>query len=247
MTIETLCVIPARYASTRLPAKPLCNIDGKPLIIWVYNRAVDSGAFDKVVVATDHEQIFSVVKTSGGEAIMTSADHPRGTDRVFEVVEKIPCKFVVNLQGDEPDVPVDVLQDFSNEVKKIDDNTLLTIASHATMVEGDNPNVVKVVLDQYQKALYFSRSRIPFDRDKVGAEILKHKGIYGFSSGSLRKFCSFPQGKLEKYESLEQLRALEYGMAIRCIIRDFESTGIDTPEDLERFRCFIATGTYEQR
>ena len=247
MTIETLCVIPARYASTRLPAKPLCDIAGKPLIIWVYNRAVASGAFDKVVVATDHEQIFSVVKAHGGEVIMTSAQHPRGTDRVFEVVKNIPCKFVVNLQGDEPDVPVDILRDFSSEVKKIDDNTLLTIASHATMEERDNPNVVKVVLSNFQKALYFSRSPIPFDRDKVGAEMLKHKGIYGFSSDSLRKFCSFPQGKLEQYESLEQLRALEYGMEIRCIIRDFESTGIDTPEDLERFRCFIATGTYEQQ
>lgn len=247
MEIETLCVIPARYSSIRLPAKPLCDIGGKPLIMWVYDRAKESGAFDKIVVATDHDKIFSVVKHSGGEAIMTSSDHPRGTDRVFEVVQKIPCRFVVNLQGDEPDVPLSILQDFSSMVRTIDDNSLLTIASHATIEDRDNPNVVKVVLTKDQKALYFSRSAIPFDRDKVGCKILKHKGIYGFSFESLRKFCGFAQGELEKCESLEQLRALEYGMEIRCMIRDFESIGIDTPEDLERFRCFAATGSYGQQ
>lgn len=242
---ETLCVIPARYASTRLAAKPLCEIDGKPLIMWVYERAVASGAFDRVVVATDHDAIFSAVKDAHGDVIMTSPDHPRGTDRVFEVVQKIPCDFVVNLQGDEPDVPVEILTDFSSEVKKLNDNSLLTIASHATIEESNNHNVVKVVLDRFQNALYFSRSGIPYDRDAVGATLLRHKGIYGFSSESLEKFCSFPQGELEKAESLEQLRALEYGMTIRCLVRDFDSIGIDTQNDLELFRRVVANGHYK--
>lgn len=245
MAIGTLCVIPARYASTRLPAKPLCDVGGRPMIIWVYERAVKSGAFDHVVVATDHEEILSAVKKHGGDAIMTSPNHPRGTDRVFEVVSKMKCDFVVNLQGDEPNVPVEILRDFSSEVKKIDDNSLLTIASNATIEERDNPNVVKVVLNRFQKALYFSRYPIPYDRDKTGVRLLKHKGIYGFSSDSLTKFCSFPQGELEKAESLEQLRALEYGMEIRCIIREFESIGIDTPEDLELFRCLVDSGNFK--
>jgi len=245
MSTDTLCVIPARYASTRLPAKPLCEIAGKPMIVWVYERAVKSGAFDSVVVATDHKEIVAAVEKFGGNALMTSPDHPRGTDRVFEVVNKIRCKFVVNLQGDEPTVPAAILKEFSTEVKKIDDNSLLTIASHATIEDRVNPNVVKVVLNQYHKALYFSRSPIPYDRDNTGAKMLKHKGIYGFSSESLKKFCSFPQGELEKAESLEQLRALEYGMEIRCMIQDFESVGIDTPEDLELFRRLVATGNYE--
>jgi 3-deoxy-manno-octulosonate cytidylyltransferase (CMP-KDO synthetase) len=241
----TLCVIPARYASTRLPAKPLCDIAGKPMIMWVYERAVASGAFDKVVVATDHDAIFSAVKKAHGDVVMTSPDHPRGTDRVFEVVKKVQCDFVVNLQGDEPNVPKEILTDFSSEVKKLNDNSLLTIASHATIVESNNPNVVKVVLDGFQNALYFSRSRIPYDRDAIGAKLLKHKGIYGFSSESLAKFCSFPQGELEKAESLEQLRALEYGMKIRCLVRDFDSIGIDTQEDLELFRRIVANGHYK--
>lgn len=244
MSTEMLCVIPARYASTRLPAKPLCEINGKSLIMWVYDRAVKSGAFDKVVVATDHEQIFATVENHGGEAVMTSPDHPRGTDRVYEVVKKVPCRFVVNLQGDEPNVPIGVLQEFSSAVKEIDDNTLLTIVSNATIEDRDNPNVVKVVLDQFQRALYFSRSPIPYVREKTDGKLLKHKGIYGFSSKGLEKFCSFPQGELEKYESLEQLRALEYGMRIKCVIREFESIGIDTADDLEKFKRIVATGTY---
>jgi 3-deoxy-manno-octulosonate cytidylyltransferase (CMP-KDO synthetase) len=246
MSVKTLCIIPARYASTRLPAKPLCDINGTPLIMWVYRRAVESEAFEKVIVATDDERILSVVEKHNGEAIMTSTEHPRGTDRVFEVVQKIPCSFVINLQGDEPDVPVEILRDFSREVQKIDDNSLLTIASHATIEDRDNPNVVKVVMNKFNKALYFSRSAIPYDRDKIGGTTYKHKGIYGFSSESLSKFCRFPQGELEKLESLEQLRALEFGMEIQCMIRDFESIGIDTPEDLQRFQNFVATGSYEQ-
>jgi 3-deoxy-manno-octulosonate cytidylyltransferase (CMP-KDO synthetase) len=178
-----------------------------------------------------------------GEAIMTSSTHSRGTDRVYEVIQKVSCTHVVNLQGDEPVLPLDVIKDFTSELKKIDRNSLLTIVSHATINDIDRPDVVKVVLNRMSEALYFSRSLIPFERDGKGL-FYKHKGIYGFPVDALKKFCSFPDGDLEKRESLEQLRALENGMRIKCLIRDFDSIGIDTPADLEAFRAMVAMGKY---
>lgn len=235
-----ICVIPARYGSTRLPGKPLAEINGLPLVMWAYNCAIKAGVFDKVIVATDDSRIKNAVEKHGGSAIMTTPDHVRGTDRIFEAVQSEKCGFIVNLQGDEPQMPADILRQFAGELKKCDDNTLLTIASHATINETGNPNVVKVVLNAGGEALYFSRSPIPFDTKKdIGNIFLKHKGIYGFTNGGLRRYCSFPEGELERRESLEQLRALEYGMRIRCIVRDFESAGIDTPEDLAAFRARI--------
>ena len=240
MSEAVYCIIPARYGSTRLPGKPLCEINGLPLIMWVYNCALRAAIFERVLVATDDHRIREVVENHGGEAIMTSSEHVRGTDRVYEVVQKNPCTHVVNLQGDEPLIPVSVLQDFVQELKKNDHNSLLTVASHATIVERDNPHVVKVVLNRFGEALYFSRSPIPYDCKGEG-RFLKHKGIYGFTAEALSRFCSFPQGELELRESLEQLRALEYGMRIRCLISDFESIGIDTPEDLQRFRLQVTS------
>jgi 3-deoxy-D-manno-octulosonate cytidylyltransferase len=233
-----LCVIPARYGSTRLPGKPLAEINGLPLVMWAYNCAIRAEVFDKVIVATDDLRIKDAVEKHGGNAIMTSSDHARGTDRIFEVVQTEKCGFIVNLQGDEPQMPGDVLRQFAAELKKCDDNTLLTIASHATINETSNPNVVKVVLNAVEEALYFSRSPIPYNTKKgIDTNFLKHKGIYGFTKGGLQRYCSFPEGELERRESLEQLRALEYGMRIRCMVRDFESAGIDTPEDLAAFRA----------
>jgi 3-deoxy-manno-octulosonate cytidylyltransferase (CMP-KDO synthetase) len=246
MNENVICVIPARYGSSRLPGKPLCEIEGLPLVMWVYNCALKSGVFNKIFVATDDDRIKTVVEKQGGEVVMTSPDHPRGTDRVFEVVSKKGCTHVVNLQGDEPVIPVDVLKEFVIQLKKIDDNSLLTIASHATIDDRDNPHVVKVVLNQIGEALYFSRSAVPYDVCGSG-EFLRHKGIYGFTSKGLVRFCGFPQGILEQRESLEQLRALEYGMKIRCLIHDFESIGIDTPDDLEKFRRRAAEFIYGNR
>ncbi|HEX3019592.1 MAG TPA: 3-deoxy-manno-octulosonate cytidylyltransferase [Chitinispirillaceae bacterium] len=243
MNESIICIIPARYGSTRLPGKPLCDINGLPLVMWVYNCAQRSQAFDRVIVATDDKRIEDVVKSNGGEAVLTSSDHPRGTDRVFEALRKTGGSRVVNLQGDEPLIPANVLKNFVSELKKIDDNTLLTIASHATIEERDNPHVVKVVMNRFAEALYFSRSPLPYDV-KGNAEFLKHKGIYGFTAEGLARFCGFPQGELEKRESLEQLRALEYGMKIRCLIHDFESIGIDTPEDLRNFKLRAAANNY---
>ena len=239
-----ICVIPALYGSSRLPGKPLAEINGLPLVMWAYNCAVGAGVFDKVIVATDDPRIFDVVRDHGGIAAMTSPTHARGTDRIFEVVRNEPCGFAVNLQGDEPQMPAVVLRSFVEALKKCDDNTLLTVVSHATINETINRNVVKVVLNAAGEALYFSRSPIPFDTNKNGARVfLKHKGIYGFSRVSLGRYCSFPEGELERRESLEQLRALEYGMKIQCIVSDFESAGIDTPEDLAAFRARMINGT----
>jgi 3-deoxy-manno-octulosonate cytidylyltransferase (CMP-KDO synthetase) len=244
MNMDTvLCVIPARYASSRLPGKPLALIDGKPLVMWAYDRAVASGAFDRVCVATDDQRIVEAILKAGGDVVMTSSNHSRGTDRVFEVTGKVHCTHVVNLQGDEPVMPLNVLKDFTHALKQIDDNSLLTIVSHATIGDEDKPDVVKVVLNRMEEALYFSRASIPYERDGKGL-FYKHKGIYGFSVEALKKFCSFPEGDLEKRESLEQLRALENGMHIKCLIRDFESIGIDTPADLEAFRAMVAMGKY---
>jgi 3-deoxy-manno-octulosonate cytidylyltransferase (CMP-KDO synthetase) len=232
-----LCVIPARFGSSRLPGKPLLEINGLPLVMWVYRCAKKARCFDKIVVATDDRRIVDAVERHGGIAAMTSANHTRGTDRVFEAAKKEKCGYIVNLQGDEPEIPSSVLTSFTSAVRTLDNNTLLTMASHATISEIGNPNVVKVVLDAEGRALYFSRAVIPYDRGKNGPKaFLKHKGIYGFTRKGLQRYCSFPEGTLERRENLEQLRALEFGMRIRCLVRDFESIGIDTPEELAAFR-----------
>lgn len=230
-------MIPARYGSTRLPGKPLLEINGLPLVMWVYNCAKKAGCFDKIVVATDDKRIVDAVERHGGLAVMTSSGHTRGTDRVFEAAQKEKYGYLVNIQGDEPEIPASVLNSFVAAMQVIDNNTLLTIASHATISEIENPNVVKVVLDAEERALYFSRSVIPYEREKSGTGVfLKHKGIYGFTRKGLERYCSFPEGTLERRESLEQLRALEFGMRIKCCVLDFESFSIDTPEDFAAFR-----------
>jgi 3-deoxy-manno-octulosonate cytidylyltransferase (CMP-KDO synthetase) len=234
---KILCVIPARYGSTRLPGKPLLEINGLPLVMVVYNRAKKAGCFDKIVVATDDKRVIESVERHGGLAVMTSPRHKSGTDRVFEVARKATCGFVVNLQGDEPEISAGLLRRFAAELLHLDNNSLLTTVSHATIRHVENPNVVKAVLDNEGNALYFSRSLIPYDRRKIGLKIfLRHTGIYGFTSQGLRRYCAFPEGTLERRESLEQLRALEFGMNIRCLVHDFESSGIDTPQDLAAFR-----------
>lgn len=240
---RVICVIPARIGSTRLPEKPLKEIEGIPLIVWVYRNARDSKAFDETIVATDNSRIAAVVEAAGGSAVLTSPDHVSGTDRVFEVARKCSCTHIVNVQGDEPRIPHALLQNFSKTLTQIDDNSLLTIVSHATIEEKNSPNVVKAVLGRKQHALYFSRSAIPFERESC-APCLKHIGIYGFTRSSIERFCSFPPGELEQTERLEQLRALENEMSILCMIHDFESIGIDTPEELELFRKIVAGNRY---
>jgi 3-deoxy-manno-octulosonate cytidylyltransferase (CMP-KDO synthetase) len=237
MAEKILCVIPARYQSSRLPGKPLALIKGLPLVMWAYRRAAEADAFDRVLVATDDERIHDAVRAHGGDALMSSVDHATGADRVAEVSERMPeFGFVVNLQGDEPDIPAALLEEFARELVSIDDNCLLTCVSNATMEEVSDPNAVKAVLAADRRALYFSRAPIPYNRDKDGGVWYRHTGIYGFTRISLQTFRRLPHGRLEQIENLEQLRALEAGMSIRCILRDCPRCGIDTPEDLQRFR-----------
>jgi 3-deoxy-manno-octulosonate cytidylyltransferase (CMP-KDO synthetase) len=167
---------------------------------------------------------------------MTSDRHASGTDRVAEAAANSDFRYIVNLQGDEPCTPPDLLAAFVSNLERLDDNSLLTCVSNATIKEKENPNVVKAVCAADGQALYFSRAPIPYDREGGQREILVHWGIYGFTSRSLKRFCSFPVGALETREKLEQLRALENGMRIFCMTTHYESNGIDTPEDLAAFR-----------
>jgi 3-deoxy-manno-octulosonate cytidylyltransferase (CMP-KDO synthetase) len=231
-----LCVIPARYGSTRLPGKPLMMFKNLPLVMWCYKRAAQSGAFDMVCVATDDRRVHETVRKFGGEAVLTSPRHASGTDRVNEVAKKFDFPYVVNLQGDEPLISRALITQFVRKLTLLDDNSLLTCVSYATIEGRDDPNVVKAVLNRMDEALYFSRAPIPFDRDGGGKTIFAHWGVYGFTAQSLARFCSFPRGELEKREKLEQLRALENGMRIVCLTTRERCGGIDTPQDAEAFR-----------
>ncbi|HUI92271.1 MAG TPA: 3-deoxy-manno-octulosonate cytidylyltransferase [Chitinivibrionales bacterium] len=239
LTDGILCVIPARYGSSRLPGKPLIMFKNLPLVMWVYNRAKQSGVFDMVCVATDDRRVHETVLNYGGASCLTSPRHASGTDRVNEVEEKYRYRYIVNLQGDEPLVPRSLMRKFAEKLATLDDNSLLTCVSHATIKEKDNPNVVKAVLNKRQEALYFSRAPIPYEREGGGKRILVHWGIYGFTARSLARFCAFPQGELERRELLEQLRALENGMRIACLVTGERSCGIDTPADAEAFRKMV--------
>lgn len=237
---KILGIIPARYASTRFPAKPLADIAGKSMIQRVYERASASGSLAKVVVATDHEKIFEHVKQFGGKVCMTREDHQSGTDRCYEALSQETEQFdyIINIQGDEPFIApeqIDLLAScFSTAVslatlvKKIDNAALL-----------HNSNIVKVVLDINGNALYFSRESLPHQRGVTKENWLehgifyKHIGIYGYSSKALAEIVKLPVSSLEKAEALEQLRWLENGYSIKTKETTIESIGIDTPEDLE--------------
>ncbi len=238
--MNAIAMIPARYASTRLPGKPLLAETGRPLIAHVIEQVARARHIQRVVVATDDERIRQAATGAGAVAVMTSPDHARGTDRVLEAAGHYPHRLVVNLQGDEPRIPPDVLRGFAETLRsQIDDNCLLTCATNATIEEKNQPDVVKVVLNGRGDALYFSRAPIPYDCHGSRTTFLKHGGIYGFTREGLRRFCSFGQAPLEKLEKLEQLRALENGMRIRCIVRDYESLGVDTEEDLQKLRSMF--------
>lgn len=240
-------IIPARFASTRLPGKPLQDINGKPMIVHVLERARESGA-DRIIVATDHAEVAKAVEAAGGEVCMTRADHQSGTERLAEVVEK--CGFsddtiVVNVQGDEPMIPAVI-------IRQVAENLAASKAGMATLAvpvdnaeEAFNPNAVKVVMDKEGYALYFSRATIPWDRDRfaqsrdtVGDSLLRHIGIYGYRAGFIRRYVGWAPSPLEQIEMLEQLRVLWYGEKIHvAVAEEVPGTGVDTLEDLERVRA----------
>jgi 3-deoxy-manno-octulosonate cytidylyltransferase (CMP-KDO synthetase) len=234
-----LCVIPARYGSTRLPGKPLIMFNNLPLVMWSYRRAQQSGAFSMVCVATDDRRILDTVAACGGSAVMTSFRHASGTDRVYEAARRLSFRHIVNFQGDEPLVPPRLLRNFVKKLVHIDDNSLLTCVSYATIKDKGNPNVVKAVLNRRNHALYFSRAPVPYDRDGRAHRVFAHWGLYGFTARSLKRFCGFPQGELEKTEKLEQLRALENGMTVECLVTRERCCGIDTPADAAAFKKLV--------
>lgn len=231
--MRTLCVIPARYASTRLPGKPLADICGKPMICRVLERASRAQKPEKVIVATDDQRIYDAVRAEGGEAILTRADHPTGTDRLAEVAEAYPeVDLIVNVQGDEPLIEPSVIDDLI-EPFEMDEN--LPMATVMTRIEDEeeqlNPNNVKVVVDKLGYALYFSRSLVPYPRAAAGP-VYKHIGIYAYRRDFLLRYARLESTPLEKAESLEQLRALENGYGIRVLETDCRFVGVDTVEDL---------------
>lgn len=241
-------VIPARYASTRFPGKPLADLCGKPMIQWVYERSALCESADRVIVATDDERIAKVVTGFGGDVVMTRADHETGTDRLAEVAEKLEDELIVNVQGDEPMIDPVMIQTAVEPLLKDSSIPMGTLKTPLTSVEEyRNPNVVKVVTDLQGFALYFSRAPIPYPRDFAGdidqrwndLATAKHIGLYVYRRDFLLKYPSLPSTPLETQECLEQLRALEHGYRIRVAETDLVGQGVDTPEDLERVKSHI--------
>jgi 3-deoxy-manno-octulosonate cytidylyltransferase (CMP-KDO synthetase) len=234
-------VIPARFASERLPGKPLADIAGKPMIVRVLERCRQARGVDRVLVATDDPRIAEAVQAHGGEAALTSDLCPSGTDRVAEAARTLPEEFgvILNVQGDEPLIEPFAIEAlagaFADERVK-----MATLARPLPKNEVDNPHVVKVVRNRRGDALYFSRSPIPFVRDGGRAEFLGHVGIYGYRRAFLYEFAELAPTPHERAEKLEQLRALEHGVPIRVLATPYAGFGVDTPEDLERARAAYA-------
>lgn len=252
--MRSIAIIPARYASTRFPAKALALLGGKPIVQRVYEQVVDM--VDMVVVATDDERICNAVKSFGGNVVMTSSEHRCGTDRCCEAYEKIgyDADIIINIQGDEPFVQREHIELLKNgfESKNTDIATLAVPFSKEGGLEiVENPNSPKVVMDESSYALYFSRSVIPYIRGVERSEWLnrhtfyKHLGMYAFRPHILKEITLLAQTPLEKLESLEQLRWLESGYKIKIGITNVESIGIDTPEDLQRAENYIKTNNMQ--
>jgi 3-deoxy-manno-octulosonate cytidylyltransferase (CMP-KDO synthetase) len=232
-------ILPARYHSTRFPGKPLAVIVGKPLIEWVYRRAEQVAGVSRIIVATDHDSIATAVRGFGGEVVMTAAEHRTGTDRVAEVARGLDCEYIVNLQGDEPVFPPELIGEM---LAALDSSRDVDIATACHRIHDDdsmnNPNHVKVVLDGAGRALYFSRAPIPFTKFKrvrldSDVPVFRHIGIYAFRRASLLRFADSPPSPLEEIEGLEQLRALEKGMTMQVVTTDYSTVGVDVPEDIK--------------
>jgi 3-deoxy-manno-octulosonate cytidylyltransferase (CMP-KDO synthetase) len=265
---HTVAIVPARLASTRLPGKALIDIAGKPMVCWVAERALAARNVDRVIVATDSQQIVGVCHASGIEAVMTAEKHTSGTDRVAEVAATLSyAEIIVNVQGDEPMIAPETIEravdQMAAEKAKPNGAGIVTTWEHIESIDDLlNPDLVKVVLDGERCAVYFSRSPIPYPRDAVKKhgspdaalrnepELLKlfrkHTGLYVYRRDVLLDFTKWPQSKLEKIEALEQLRALEHGVKIKVVEACAASTGVDTPDDLERVRALFET-SHSQR
>lgn len=238
---KTAIIIPARYGSSRLEGKPLLKVKDKPIIQWVYEKAKSVKNVDAVIVATDDERIFDAVKEFGGEVEMTSVNHKCGSDRIKEVADRHPeFEYIINLQGDEPMIKEENIEAVIDGVKNPNADISTLIRPIKEKDEVDNPNLVKCVIDNNGFALYFSRSKIPFERNENPAPFYGHIGIYGYTKEALTKMTTSPRTSLEVSESLEQLRALQMGMKIKTSIVNDKPVGIDTIEDFETFKRLVS-------
>ena len=241
--MKVIAVIPARYASTRFPAKLMQDLGGKTVITRTYEAAVNTNLFDDVFVVTDSDLIFNEIVSQGGKAIMSNKEHESGSDRIAEAVSNLDVDIVINIQGDEPFIDKDsllkLIQVYKNDTKgEVDLASLMREITEIPDIE--NPNNVKVVVDQSGFALYFSRSVIPYPREKnVGVRYMQHVGIYAFRKQALMDFYNLPMKSLEASEKLEQLRYLEFGKRIKMVETNHVGIGIDTPEDLEKARRLL--------
>jgi 3-deoxy-manno-octulosonate cytidylyltransferase (CMP-KDO synthetase) len=243
--MKILGIIPARYASTRFPGKPLHPIAGKPLIQHVVEQCQQAKLLTEVIVATDDDRIASVAQKFC-RVEMTRADHPSGSDRIAEVARRCACDAVVNIQGDEPLIDPSVVNAVAEALGDCEMSTAATAIKH--VAEYDNPNVVKVVVNAAGRALYFSRRTIPYLREAASRSaseqlaafpFLKHLGIYGFRRETLLQLVQFPVSALENAEKLEQLRALDNGIPIAVVRVDYDSIGVDVPEDVARVEAIL--------
>jgi len=241
--MKTIALIPARYGSTRFPGKPLAAVLGKPLIRRVYEQALLVPGLDAVWVATDDERIRDAVAGFGGQAVMTQADHPSGSDRLAEAAGLLglaPEDLVINIQGDQPLFPPELIRQLAAVLLQ---DPLAVMATPARRVDdlelALNPNVVKVVFDHHHRALYFSRSLLPYWRDGAAPYFYKHIGIYAYRVDFLQKFVTLPPGRWEAAEKLEQLRALEHGFPIHIVETTGDTLEVDTPEDLQKVDSYL--------
>ena len=241
--MKIIAVIPARYASTRFPAKLMQDLGGKTVILRTYEAAVETNLFDDVFVVTDSEFIYNEIVSNNGKAIMSIKEHESGSDRIAEAIENLEVDIVVNVQGDEPFInkePLEkVIEVFRNDINnKVDLASLMRNIIDKNDIQ--NPNNVKVIVDQQGFALYFSRSVIPYPREEnVGVRYMQHIGIYAFRKQALLDFYRLPMLSLEASEKLEQLRYLEYGKRIKMVETNHVGIGIDTIEDLEKARKML--------
>lgn len=234
--MKVLGVIPARLGSTRLEGKILLNIAGKPMIQHVWERARKSKKLDDCLIACDDYKVFHIAQKFGAKAVLTSKTHPSGSDRIAEAVKNLKVDIVVNIQGDEPLIHHSVINKLADALIKDKKSVMATVIKRIVHYDDlNNPNIVKVVVDQNQNALYFSRSLIPYNREhQERVEYFKHLGIYAYRKDFLLKFTRMPKSCLERIEKLEQLRVIEAGYKIKTVMTDIETIGVDTAEDLIR-------------
>ncbi len=240
---SVVAIIPARYQSTRLPAKPLADIAGRPMIEHVYRRASRARTVDGVVVATDDQRILDAVHAFGGAACLTRTDHLSGTDRLAEVARGLSCRLVVNVQGDEPLIEPEVIDAVVQPLLDDPSKEMGTACRPLLPDEFSSPSIVKVVRGLRDEALYFSRAGIPFPRSGPAVPDIAraHIGLYVYRRDTLLRLAALPATELEQVESLEQLRALANGIAIHVVQTSHHAIGVDTPEDLDRVRHWLLT------